>query len=121
MASKSLDVRLPDSMIDAVSTLHLPETAHAILRREGAGLPLTTRGLKAILDRLSVEAAIYETAQRLDAVKGEVATVDDARKVLDRLSKDNDSLQKEVADLRARLTAATAEPAMAVSGAGTGR
>lgn len=119
--AKETGVRLPDVVVEAVSGMLLPATAGAILRREGASITLTTRGLREVLDRLQVEAAIYEAAQRLDSVRGEVSTVQDARAVLERVGKENQSLQDEIAALRARLAAATAEPAMAVHGAGTGK
>jgi hypothetical protein len=116
-----LPVRLPEAVVEKLNTKGIPRTATAVIRSDGADMPLTTRGIQEVAARLRAEREVFEESQKLDQARGDAASVDELTKKVRELEAHNKVLREERDALRSDLTRSTAASALAVHGEGSQR
>lgn len=113
--------RMPDEWLEGLADRGVPKTATAIIRKEGANMPYTTRGANELADNMQAKRRVIEEAHKLDAAMGETVAIDELKGVIRQLESDVRALRDENAQLRTDHERLTAKDAMAISSGGSQR
>lgn len=114
-------IRLPNEVVERLHGSGIPKNLVAIRKAEGVEMPLTTRGLRALNERVEEEIRALNNAKKLDAAHGEAVEIDELRAAKASLEEQVRTLRHENEQQARQIERFTATSAMAISSGGSQR
>jgi hypothetical protein len=113
------DFQLTDRELEILTDQKVPSSIRAVIRRDGSDVGAVTRAYWRGAARLRAERAFLEEGEGLLDAQNRLAKRETEKQQIAALERENTKLSKEVVSLREERNRLVAEPAAAVSAAGT--